>query len=415
MSEYIGTPQRPDSITLADDSSPPQAGEINPGIEANRDFILWLEQKMGQSFSKFSARNFVPASFISALANGSTQAKCTAINANNDVFCAALRSANVSPDSQIIVTTRDGFGWQNIGVAGNLDVVDNREVGALAFRSDGYLILACSAGEGPSPVGQGQRIYVSGPDGVFDYVLRAGLSNNTSYRGACFVGDRAYAFGCTRSMFTTPIAGASTRVVTSTFAGGFKDWTTAPGGSSFTGGNADSRVWKPCVGSNGIVLATQGLASTDGRYIRVDANTNQVVEGNLPLSDGQWCNFVWWKNRFWAFQTPDVFTSLVKLYSSVDGLTWEFVTDIESPIAYNAFAEGECMGLLSGVIPGPGAYKQRTLYITFDGITWTAMPVSASTAFSHIVSTRDRTMALSTISMTPPTDVNMRVSLGGLQ
>ena len=414
MSEYIGTPQRVDSITVADDSSPPQAGEINPGIEANRDQILWLEQKMGQSFAKFSARNFVPSDYSTAI-SGRSDARATALSATEDAFLIAQR--NFSEENTVrICISRDGFGWA-LYISSAAPLAEAREIGAIAADrsvSPGYLILGWSGTLGTSS-GQGQRIDVHGPDGP-NTALRAGLFSATNYKAGCVLGSRAYLFGGVAGANGSPQAGAQPRVVTATRAGNFLDWTTAPGGTVFTGSNDFARNWVIAHG-NGIVLAFVGNENTLPlkTYIRVDEVNNLVENIELPGTGLCNCNAVFWKGKFWAFVSEGFDLANVQIFSSANGRSWDLVaTTTALGGAGAAFAEGDVIGFFTGRSTADQLDLQ-SLMVSFDGVEWSKMPVSCAQYTAAIVSTNYRTAVLRDriASQKDKTD-NLRISLGGL-
>lgn len=415
MSSYAGTPQRSNSISLADDGSPPQAGSINPGIVANRDHILWIEQAMAQGFAKFSAKNFVPSDMSAAVAGGGgSSAQITALAANPEHFVAAVRSG-LDLDQVHIVLTRDGFGWSSRRVL-SMPAAASREVGALAMRADGWIVAALS-GKNASSGNQGAELWVINPTNVLNNATR-GVSTATNYKAAAFVGDRCYAIGTATGIDSSggAIPGGTTRVVTASEAGLFVDWTTPVGGGGFIGGPGGAGNWHAAaLGSK--CIFHQGLNASDAGYVLCDATTNTVAQFTFPGSGFYLCPVVAWNGRFWSFETIGANGPTVNVYASTDGVSWGLTSTISIPGGAGGITLAEAGALvLFSAVPGGSVAGARTAYASFDGITFDALPVSYGGGAQVFASTAQRSaILLSRTALYEQNRTNLRISLGGLQ
>lgn len=414
MSSYTGTPQRANTITLADDGSPPQAASINPGIEANRDFCLWLEQTMAQSFARFSMKNFAPSNFGAAV-DAQYATTATAIGACTELFILSLRNTT-NYDEVSLATTRDGMGWR-VRKTITMPHADNREYGALAIRDDGW-VIAGMAGKDDSAANQGTRIDVLNPSGTLNTTART-VSSTTNYKQACFMPNgRAYCFG-NGSPLTggAVLVSGTTRVVTATEGGSFLDWTTPPGGAAFTGSMAEGGdLFVAQLGN--VAIACRGIGASDDGYIHVDGAANIVSQLTMPAGASYAsCNFTVWQNKFWCFKSTGIPAAGVEIYSSLDGVSWTLVTTLANVIggAVNAVAEGGALMFLSGIAAGQPV-DALVAHVSFDGSTWQRLPVTGSSASKCVASTAFRSALLASRSDTyAARPNNLRISLGGLQ
>lgn len=415
MALYEGNPVFANGITLPDDGVPPQAGEINPGLEGCWDAALWLKREISRAFSRFSAKNFVNSNYTLALQVNPTDipsadTKPTALAASSEWFYLALRDGT-APDSVSVVRTRDGFGW-GIRASVALTVASNREYGAIAAKSADalgateWLVLAHSArGSG----GAGQRIDVVSPAGVVNTGTRGALSNSCNYAAAAFVGERVYAFGATTTFDGVAVGANAARVVSASVAGSCLDWAT-PSGGVLSGNLALATGWRVAV--NGTIAVATVPQSDD--YVRVDSVTNTVTQLTLPSTDGDITNSnpVVWGGKFWLAKVKVGVGTYI--YSSPDGYSWEVASALPGVFIAALAAEQSILVAFESFNPiaktGDGSYQ------TIDGVAWDRTALSTQLiATAQVASTASRSAVLRFVDV-PYLNMpsNLRVSLGGL-
>lgn len=420
MAIYDGQPIFANGITLADDGVPPQAGEINPGVEACWDAALWLKRELSRAFSRFSAKNFLNSNFAAAtktnpsdLPNALT--KILALAASDYYFYITVRDGD-SPDFSTFVRTRDGIGW-GVRASVSLPIANNREHAAIAARPSATTdvqewIIAGHSARGSG--GAGQRIDVVNPAGTVNTATRGALSALTNYSAACFAGDRAYMFGAQPTFDGVAVPGNSGRVVSATLAGNFLDWANATGG--ILGGTLQSAAFWRCAVLGNIVVAVCGSGSgaTD-EYVRVDATTNVVTQPTLPNvgSDQLNTNVVVWNGKFWVGKIDLLTGTGTNLYSSTDGAQWVLESTVPGIIA---MLVAEQSTLLAFENFNPIASTGDGSFQTVDGITWertalsTMLITTARTASTKLRSAFLRFPDYSYAQL----PANLRISLGGL-
>lgn len=418
MTTYVGEPVLATSITLLDDGFPPVAGEMNPGIAATWDGVLWLNRELSRAFSRFSAKNFISANFAAStkinpdVPNGMT--KALALAASNEFFYLVVRDGD-TPDVSSFVRTRDGVGW---GVRGtiSLPLASNREHAALAARPSAVSgqqewIIAGHAARGSG--GAGQRIDVISPTGLVNTATRSALSALTNYSAACFAGDRAYMFGAQPTFDGVAVPGNSGRVVSATLAGGFLDWANATGG--VLGSALQSATAWRCAVKGDIVVAVSGYGSgaTD-EYVRVDATTNVVAQPTLPstASDQVNTNVVVWAGKFWIAKVN--VADGTNIYSSIDGYQWVLESSLPGFFISMLVAEQSTLLAFENFSPltgtGDGSFQ------TVDGVAWERTALSTmliSTARTASTALRSAFLRFPDYSYAE-LPANFRVSLGGL-
>lgn len=413
MSSYEGTPQRATAISLADDGSRPNAGSINSGIVANRNYILWLDREMGRVFSRFSARNFVASDFsqIAEVAQPSPatppdpNAYVTALCSNSEFFYVAVRLPSVAAgNTTYIAKTRDGIGWQ-IQRDISAPLANNLHHRALAVRSDGWVV----AGMGSSVLGgAGQRIDVVNQLNTVNTNPRAGLSSATNYTAACFIADRCYCFGGTEygaGLYNVD-PGASARVVSASQAGSFLDWATPTGGA--LGGNlVAAQAWRVATKGTIAVAVTPGVSEV----VRVDGVTNSITQPSVPGVGTITSNVVSWAGKFWIAKAEE--TGAATIFSSDDGSNWNYVSSLPVFAAVRMLV-AEQQTLLAFEASEGGLFTGS--HSSIDGVEWVRTALSTRLdALPLVASTESRSAFLrvqfKSYSSSPS---NLRFSLGGL-
>lgn len=405
--QYPGSPIRYDSIQIADDASQPSAGEINPGIVANRNHILWLEMMQNRAFSSFSGRNFAPSDFRYAAQVPLTAVPAVGpvrmhgIGANTGYFFAALRDANIGVNSSFICATRDGAEWTRYSTL-TLSQASGLQHSAVAVSEDGWVVLGCAHDTGNA----GQRIDVVSPAHIVDQATRATLGSLTNWRAAVFTANRAYVFGG-RSALDDSTGSNYARVASATKASGLTDWAHPTGGTLATA----------LMGANSWAVATDGVRrvvafATGGLFsscLSVDELTNVVSEVPFPMHFVR--GVAYWRGLFWcSVYEPDL-GDPARIYSSVDGITWSYRSTVGDVSQSGLVVVGDSMMSFDADGDVKGAW------VTFDGDVWSSgsVTMSATPGRSIVAKTGSRTAVLTRPGINHLIDPSaLRISLGGL-
>lgn len=416
-SNYAGIPTYPELFQLADDGVPPNASEVNVGLEALADRTAWLRREMGRAFSRFSARNFVSCRFSAAteVLGGvepvvpEADARAAGFAADSEYFYLALRFPGTSADLTYVVKTRDGLGWSSVATLASVGA-NLREYAALASRGDGWFIAGMStilAG------GAGQRIDVVNPIGAKNVAVRTSLLNATNYSAAEFAADRAYCFGGLATMNNGNEPGNSARVVSASLAGEFVDWGN-PTGGAIGGALSSARRWRTAVLGSLIVATCPESSSSE--IVRVDASTNTVTQPTIAGAGVVASNPVVWGGRFWIAKYDAASPgSAASFYSSADGANWAYESTLTGRgDLFITMLLAEQQTLLAFEASGGGIYTGS--YASVDGAVWERTALSTRLdGLQMCASTAHRSAFFrqqwERYGVLPN---NMRISLGGL-
>lgn len=432
MGTYLGQPQKATSITVADDGTPPQAGQINPALEACWDGVLYVDAKIDtqipalaltvqQQMGIQAASNFLPADVSRVTATPDPWVNCIAASATR--FVASMEQLELGV-CQVAVSL-DGQGWVVIDQFTTAPGPSPRAIGILDYPlgtvNDCYIVVGGAYPDSTDQPGKSIKVLRPGAAG-FSAATTTALAANTNYGACVFAGSRCYLFGgCVDFTGGAKVAGHEARIVSAQASDNYLIWNTATNGL-FPGGNELQTVDRWDVATLGTVVVGMPIDFfSKSTYVVVNATTNTVTTATFPAGAGRNAGLTVWRGKFWHTRHRDgTASNTLDVYSSTDGVTWTLETTLLAVAGRALVTVGDMLVAIARPSPilGGNITSPVGAFYTLDGDTWSSLPTSFyvdNLACHTACSTGSRAAFLTKAGVRwSQSRGNLRVSMGGI-